>query len=453
MAAPVRILASATDNWGGRDEVSLYLDRCQVDSPPSIVDEIWAKVSELRSTAECSVVDFGAGDGRFAHDRIFRSYVGYEVDRSKFDGVKLPSNATIVNGCAFLSEMHNADICMGNPPYVRNQDLPVGWREHASQVIERRTGVKVSGLANAWQYFTLLALASTADDGLCALVIPFEWVSRPSAKNLRDFIHRNGWAVSTYRLADTTFGSVLTTASLTIIDKRGSNAGWRFFDSSGSCVTQLNSPAGSDRGVLPYVSRTSDSPGLAFSKRGLSPGTQKVLTLTEGERVRNALEIGRDVVPCVTSLRHIPGTAKSLTDHLFKKSFRDQGRKCWLIRTDIEATSALQSYLDNVPTSDYQTATCRSRDLWWKFTFPETPDVLLASSFTEQPAKCLANRIGAIAVGSVCGVYSISRRDLARLRTKLEATELRSRIVAHSNGLHKLEIGQINGLLKDLQNE
>lgn len=74
-------------------------------------------------------------------------------------GAVLPNHARLINRCAFSDDIEDADVCIGNPPFVGNQDLPVGWRHRASEVLKRRTGLTVSGLANAWQYFFLLSLA------------------------------------------------------------------------------------------------------------------------------------------------------------------------------------------------------------------------------------------------------------------------------------------------------
>ena len=94
----------------------------------------------------------------------------------------------------------------------------------------QRTGVHVSGLANAWQYFFLNALASLKADGLAALIVPFEWVSRPSAKTLRAYIREQQWNVYVYRLRDPGFARVLTTASITVVDKAARDGKWEFHD-------------------------------------------------------------------------------------------------------------------------------------------------------------------------------------------------------------------------------
>ena len=328
------VLRELTQEWGPYEAVTLYLDRCQVDTPTDVVSAVWRHIAERRRRV-MKVVDFGAGDGRFASVGKYDSYIGFEIDVDRSKKSVLPQRAATINRCAFADVIDDADVCIGNPPYVRNQDLPKGWRERAAKVIRERTGVTISGLANAWQYFALLALASTKSDGLVALVIPFEWVSRPSARALREYVKKSAWDVSTYRLRDETFHGVLTTSSIALIDKRGASGKWEYFeeDHDGS-YRVLPSPSGTKAGVLTYAKRAAKSSPGVFVRRGLSPGTQEVLTLTEGERVRSGLQIEVDVTPCVTSLRSVRSKTVTLTASVFRKQFRDEGMKCWLIRTD-----------------------------------------------------------------------------------------------------------------------
>ncbi|MGY4179201.1 hypothetical protein ACVIHH_004492 [Bradyrhizobium sp. USDA 4518] len=436
-----------TRDWGAWKAVSLYLERCQVDTPSSLVKATWAHVSNLRGKLD-KVVDFGAGDGRFAKAGRFKQYIGYEIDPERCNGAKLPANAALANRCAFSDEIVDADLCIGNPPFVRNQDLPLGWRQRVSTLLARRTGVSLSGLANAWQYFFLLSLASAKSDGLIALVVPYEWVSRPSSKSLREYIVDQGWSVTVYRLIDTTFDSVLTTSSITIVDKSDRSGRWEFFEErADGSFKALPSPSGSVKGVIEYQKRSTANKAAPRAIRGLSPGTQRVLTLTEGERVRLGLKIGRDVTPCITSLRHLPSGQSQLDAVNFKRYFRDAGRKCWLIRTDKKRSAALTSYLENVPAAEYQTSTCLERERWWEFKMPPVPALLMSQSFRGAFPKAVRNGVGARAVGGVCGIYNVNQRQASRLANGLDAIDIRSRVVAHSNGLRKIEINQLNTLL------
>ena len=439
----------STRDWGDRSLVSRYLKRCRVDTPPQLVETVWAHVRESRGTVR-KVLDFGAGDGRFALNGFYKEYIGYEVDKSLYSENTLPSNATIVNQCPFTNETTDADLCIGNPPYVRHQDLPLNWRREISESLERRTGVSFSGLANAWQYFFVLGLVSTNRKGLCALIIPYEWVSRPSAKALRDLITRQRWNVKVYRLQDRTFANVLTTSSITIVDKNKPDGKWSYFEESaqGKFIA-LNYPSGSETGVIPYIRRKEIPKNAPIAKRGLSPGTQQVLTLTEGERVRNGLLVNIDVVPCVTTLRPLESKVKNLDVYTFGKFYRNAGKKCWLIRTDRTPSRTLKNYLDSVPSNAYQTMTCINREVWWKFNMPEIPSLLFAQAFKGVFPKTVRNLVNARAVGGVCGIYSISLAQGSRVLSGLDGVDLRGRIVAHSNGFRKIEINQINSLLVD----
>ncbi|HHA2818019.1 TPA: hypothetical protein ACOFCQ_000548 [Stenotrophomonas maltophilia] len=436
----------ALASFGAPAAASLYLDRCQVDTPAGIVGLTWQLIGQRRPSIG-SVVDFGAGDGRFAREGSFVQYIGYEIDRSRYQHSTLPPNAQMINACAFSSPEHQADLACGNPPFVRNQDLPYGWRQSAAQVIEDRTGVRISGLANAWQYFFLLSLASTSDDGLVALVIPYEWVSRPSSEAMRQFIRSQGWDVYAYRLNDTTFSDVLTTSSITIVDKRGSGR-WQFFQQTPEGgFDPMPSPSGK-KALLAY--RRDKGPITA--KRGLSPGTQVWLTLTESERLAAKLLVGRDVVACITSLRPTAASALSFTQARFKRDYVDAGHKCWLIRTDKLPSNALLAYLDSVPFEGRQTSTCTMREVWWAFSMPAVPQALLATGYTVRP-KVVVNEAGAMAVGSVCGIYGESKRRVSEIVRKLRQVDYDGLVVPHSHGLHKLEISQINALIGELNGD
>ena len=439
-------LAFLTQSWGTRASVSLYLDRCQVDTPHEVVEEVWKQIGLRRKRVE-KAVDFGAGDGRFACGDLYGTYVGIEIDRARCAEAVLPANARLINECAFSVDIHDADVCLGNPPYVRNQDLPGGWRERAAGVIAKRTGVQLSGLANAWQYFFLLALTSTTVDGMVALVIPYEWVSRPSAKAIRKFITDQKWRVTVLRLIDTTFHRVLTTSSITIIDKVHKDGVWSYFEQKpDGTFRRLISPSGGKSGVLSYAKGTISAKRKVCAKRGLSPGTQKVFTLTEGERVRLDLSIGRDVVPCVTTLKPL-ADERTLNERVFNKLYRDAGHKCWLIKPSGKQSHRLKAYLEEIPDESIATSTCKARDNWWEFVMPDVPDVLVASGFRGKAPKSVANTVGARAVGGVCGIYGVAQRSRAKVVTYLRSLDLSGCIVPHSKGLKKLEINQLNTLL------
>ena len=71
---------------------------------------------------------------------------------------------------------------------------------------------------------------------------------------------------------------MLTTASITVIDKVARNGAWKYYrENDDGGFSRMQSPTGGRRKLLPY-----DRPAGAqiVAKRGLSPGTQEFLTLT-----------------------------------------------------------------------------------------------------------------------------------------------------------------------------
>ena len=439
-----------TLSWGTWSTVSFYLDRCQVDTPSKLVKSAWDLVHRNRPKIG-KVVDFGAGDGRFANYGHYQNYIGYEIDTNQCVDSNIPANAELHNCCAFSETIEDADLCIGNPPFVRNQDLPSGWRAQVSKILRERTGVNISGLANAWQYFFLLALASIKSYGLCVLIVPFEWVSRPSVQALRDYIKTNRWNVKVYRLNDTTFSRVFTTSSITIVDKATNDGVWTYFqeDDDGS-YSQMSSPSGSSQGVIKYAPESMVNRAGPRAIRGLSPGTQKVFTLTERERVHFGLEIDSDVVSCITTLRHLPASVRELNKSSFHEFYVNSGKKCWLIVTQVDLSEALRVYLDSILPIDYQTSTCMVRKQWWKFNLPRIPEVLVATSFRGKFPKFLTNDIGARAVGGVCGIHNSTKSQAKELTDEFVKKDIRDQIVSHSNGLRKIEINQLNTLLHDI---
>ena len=61
-----------SEEWAGTD-VDTYLGRCQVDTPDRLVSATWDRVLSRRQEIG-EVVDFGAGDGRFALGGTYRGY-------------------------------------------------------------------------------------------------------------------------------------------------------------------------------------------------------------------------------------------------------------------------------------------------------------------------------------------------------------------------------------------
>lgn len=78
---------------------------------------------------------------------------------------------------------------------------------------------------------------------------------------------------------------------------------------------------------------------------------------------------------------------------------------------------------------------------------PPKPELLVAMSFRGRFPKIVTNTIGARAVGSVYGIYNVTVAQTERLTAYFNDIDIRDRVVAHSNGLRKIEVNQLNTLL------
>ncbi len=417
------------------------LSESQVWTPQPIVSFFWSLVRKHRPELN-RVLDMGAGDGRFALGGHFESYEGIEIDRKPRD-MQLPQNAKLTDGCVFRHRGTNYDACIGNPPYVRHHDIESPWKQKTTDALSRELGVELDRHGNLYLYFMCLGMLKAKHDGLVAFIVPFEWVTRPSAKAVREYINGQGWDVSVYRFQAPVFPGVLTTASVSIIDKRGEHGKWQFYDVLPKLkVRSRKGVSGTSFNIISHEPR-----GKIWARRAISPGSQDVFTLTEDERIHANLT-KRDVVPCVTTLRNLPRSLRILNRTTFEKYYVNAGRKCWLIRSNGKTLSErVKTYLNGVPKRKRQTYTCLNQYPWYAYEKAPVPKILLHSGFTVFGPKVLINTMGVHAVGSVYGVHTPTRAPLHEIQNYLLCINFEKRVVAHAKTLKKIEVGQLNAIL------
>jgi methylase of polypeptide subunit release factors len=227
------------------------IGRSQVATQKDIIQLFWRITHRYRSHFS-SVLDLGAGDGRFSLSGHYTSYEGIEIDASKLPIAGLPRKATIAYNCVFEHQKKGYAACIGNPPYVRHHALEEKWRDSVAERLTQMTGFRINRKCNLYIYFMFLALLKARSDGLVSVLVPYEWVSRPSAESLRKYITSNKWHVGTYKFVEPIFNDVLTTASISVIDKRKRDGQWSYnlIDLNGD-VTPLKSMTGSDCDIIP----------------------------------------------------------------------------------------------------------------------------------------------------------------------------------------------------------
>lgn len=425
-----------------RPRAAYELAAAQVQTPPAIVSLFWRLAHQRRRHFQ-RVLDLGAADGRFAKGGRYSSYDGIEIDPSWVPELRLPKKAHITIGCAFKFVDDQFDACIGNPPYVRHHDIESPWKARTAALLGDALGVSLRLDANLYLYFLALACIKSKPDGLVGLILPHEWTARPSAGPLREAIVANRWPVDVYRFQAPIFDGVLTTASITFIDKQKSNGIWRYFDIDRDFRVHTDSSCERRKRIsLPYVDRSK-----IWARRGISPGVQSVFVLTETERVRWGLRRS-DVLPAVTSLRSVPNDRAILTQAAFQEHFVRKGRRCWLIKTKNDIKSpVLKAYTRRVPPARRDTATCRRQSPWYAYEQLAPPPLIIHSCFTRASPKVLVNRLRAIPVGTAYGVYSNGHRAWHALRRYLSKYPFRRSVIPHARKLRKIEVGQLNYVL------
>lgn len=420
------------------------LSQSQVNTPHEVVSFFWELLQQYRPKIE-HVLDLGAGDGRFAVGTGYQKYTGIEIDESRTPKQGRVAGGRVSIGCAFAHKNSDYDACIGNPPYVRHHDIEVNWKLRTLGVLGEYIKGKLDGHANLYIYFLILAIMKTSSAGIVAQIVPFEWVSRPSAEALRHYLHKNGWQVDIYRFQKKIFNRVSTTACVTIIDKSRQSSGWNYFDVTANfAIKRRLGITGSRKELIPHSQR-----GTLWGRRGISPGSQKIFTLTEGERIHAGLTLS-DVVPCVTTLRNLPYSVKILDKNVFSRHFIQTAQKCWLIKSNSHRLSdRLKRYLSSIPYEARNNYTCKNQDPWYNYENVPISDLLIQSGFVEKSPRVLINKIGAQAVGSVYGIHTDQKSSKIRLREYLAELDIGSMVALQSPYLRKIEVGQLNTLLNE----
>ncbi len=421
------------------------LNGCQIKTQRKIVRLLWSILSQYRNSIN-EVADFGAGNGIFALEGSYKKYVGIEIDKAQTPLYDLPANAVLKYDC-ILNIQDRYDACIGNPPYFRHHAVNTVWKEKAVRLIRSETGFIVNRLANLYVYFLWLSLLRTKSRGIVALIVPYEWVSRPSSKSLRKFIIKNKWNVSVYRFENEKeiFPGVLTTSSITVIDKSLATGEWNYFDINEDLkITRRKGITGTGQNVIPY-----ENGGDIYAQRGFSPGSQKIFALTERERLQNGISTA-DVMPCVTSFREFPGDFRVLSKSTFKKYFINAEKKCWLLRSDGELSDRVLGYFEKVSEEERERYTCCKRDIWYSYRDPLVPVILYSSGFIRFGPKFVENKVSAVPLGSVHGILSKNGKfNIRRMISYLSEYDFESRVVRHAKTLIKVEVRQMNAVVNN----
>lgn len=196
----------------------------------------------------------------------------------------------------FFDQTGSFDIVIGNPPYVRVDDVAPELKQDLKQHYR-----SARGKYDLYYLFLEKALQITADDGQCVFITPNKFCAAASAKNLRALI-----------LKTTRFGEIISTSKLDLFNGRGNYPVISIFGKSkhrqgltvrtAHNVHQLSKPVPGNQYTLPRSAQrrlpdriipiNANQAGLNLVLRLLAAGVGlgHYLAFSEGLRIPKRLE-------------------------------------------------------------------------------------------------------------------------------------------------------------------
>lgn len=155
----------------------------QVFTPQSIV-ELMLNLRQRRGRT----LEPSAGDGAFS--RAIPGCVAIE-----FDARVAPPEARVMDFFAYPTDEKFACV-IGNPPYVRYQDIPLSTRSLLD-------GTMFDGRSNLYLFFIAKAVAHLDERGELIFIVPRDFVKLTAASKLNDWLYEQGTITHWIETGDT----------------------------------------------------------------------------------------------------------------------------------------------------------------------------------------------------------------------------------------------------------
>lgn len=360
------------------------------------------------------------------------------------------------------------DVVIGNPPYVRFQEMQASGRA-ASKAAALRGGVRLSSLASMWAPFTVQASLHLRKGGRLGFVLPAELLSVNYASPVRTFLFESFREIQLVLFEDQVFPDAEADVVLLLADGFGEgpapSAKIVQAKNADSLIEDLESmtwvpgnPSAkwtalfADQRVLDNLEELTEralfSPLSEWGRTGLGmvTGNNAFFTLT-ANRIRSARlpysDLKRVSPPGSKHLRRLELTTIEL-DALDKS-----GQATWLFDPKSPQRAASKKYISAGERTGVSDAyKCRIREPWYRVPNVAPADLLLTYMNSEAP-QFVTNTAGAHHLNSVHGVYlKPDVQDLGKELLPLAAlnsvtllsAELEGR--SYGGGILKIEPGE-----------
>ena len=178
-----------------------------VYTPDKVAQEVTRIGLQSVSFEVARVLEPSAGDGVFLRalfengvfeDRITAVDVDGEATRALED---VYDEATIVEAdfieYALWPDIGKFDLIVGNPPFIKRVAYGTTFKDNLWE-LAAVTGFPASELKNAWAAFVVAAAHVLTDDGVLALVLPYELINVKYGRSVQLFLFQNGFSVEIF---------------------------------------------------------------------------------------------------------------------------------------------------------------------------------------------------------------------------------------------------------------
>jgi tRNA1(Val) A37 N6-methylase TrmN6 len=313
------------------------------------------------------------------------------------------------------------DAVVGNPPYVRFQDLGEEGRSRA-QAACRAGGVEISGLASLWAAFVVRSGEMLNKGGRLALVLPGELLSAGYGGAIREYLLSRFGEINLVLIEGREFIGAATESVLVLASGAGEGP------SSGILVSRVGGAGdlgGVDVSKGEFIdvgggSRWSGALVSNSSVVGEAGNALGALELGEWGRVSLGTVTGANSFFVLTPERALElGVILSCVDVVTAKALRGQGpvlSKAGLAKAGsmtatklfypaVRASGRVGAYIkwgeDRGVDAGYK---CRIRDPWWRVPVV-APAGVLVTYMNGAGVRLVANSSGATHLNSLHGLY------------------------------------------------
>lgn len=433
----------------------------------------------LRSGTE-RVLEPSMGDGVFlqalkdeASTRNLASVEvhGVELARDTFEAVVsadlIPASNAIHSDFLAVESVGEADVVIGNPPYVRLRHLPAGERAAAMRAAERVLGSPMDPAGSVWMAFVLHATRFLRRGGRLAFVLPYDMTYVRYGRPLWQYLASTFDDLRVVRVRERMFPDIMQEVVLLFADGFGGTTGtvnFEVFESVQGLLDhvpviaaelQVDAIVAGERVFLEALLsrelrsllagklstttvRVSD---LATFNIGYVSGDKEFFQPSEEQIARFRLPRS-SLVPALVSSRSLKGVG-------IRTSSLPVDQRRWLYLPDPNRLGAgekryLETGVRNGVSSRFK---CRVRSPWFVTPGVRIPDVVLPV-FSERPVLMLNDARSAASNSLLCGYIKKGRSEglVASWYTTLTLLQLELEVHALGGGVLVLvprEVGNV----------